>query len=193
MITVGKEALRAVATATQAESTSLDNLQAIVAITGDLITAIAVVVGGLWAYFKLVKNRTYRPRVDVAIAGAWVDAGGARRLHVTTSLRNIGGSMVELIQESTGLGIDGMHAGGGRHVDWVPGPVVSIFESHAWIEPGETVTDDLIAPVVYVELPVRIEVRLIWRWAGGRRNIQVVARKIIWPHDVEPCRTSSQE
>jgi hypothetical protein len=192
MITVDREALRAVVSATSAETTSLDNLQAIVAITGDLITAVAVIVGGVWAYFKLVKNRTYRPRIDVAIAGAWVDAGGARRLHVTTSLRNIGASMVELIQESTGLGVDGMQAGRGRHVDWVPGPVVSIFESHAWIEPGETVTDDLIAPVVYVDLPVRIEVRLIWRWAGGRRNIQVVARKIIWPHDVEPGHTSSQ-
>jgi len=173
------------------DATNLDTLQAIFAILGDLVTIAALVVGGLWAYFKLIKNRTYRPRMDVTITGAWVEVSGVRRLHLTVSLRNIGASEVELVQEGTGLGIDAMQPSTGRHVEWTPGPVVSILQSHAWIEPGETVTEDLVAPVLYDGVPVRIEVRLIWRWAGGRSNIQVVARKIIWPHDVEPDFSST--
>jgi len=49
----------------------LDDIKTIVEIIGTAVTAAAVVIGGSWAYFKFVKGRTYRPRLEVGLSGQW--------------------------------------------------------------------------------------------------------------------------
>jgi hypothetical protein len=57
--------------------------------------------------------------------------------------------------------------------------VFEVLVDHAWIEPGETVSDDLLLDLgASGPVPTLFEARLVWRWRKGG-NIVVFARKFI--------------
>jgi hypothetical protein len=76
--------------ANDAEATFLDNVKTVVDIIGTGVTAAAVIIGGIWAYFKFVKGRTFRPRLEVGLAGQWRLFNGKDLLHARVTLKNIG-------------------------------------------------------------------------------------------------------
>jgi hypothetical protein len=167
----------------QAQSV-VDLVGGIVDIFGGIVSALAVVAAGLWAYFKFVRGRTFRPRLEVEIEGRWQASNGSPQLHVTVSVKNIGLTDVTLLQEGTALFVSRFlgSQGSSAIVDWQPAATLTIFEEHEWIEPAETITDDLLADLHgTAPEPVRIEVHLVWRWRRGNDNIVVKARKILWP------------
>jgi hypothetical protein len=53
----------------------LESWKTVAEIVQAAITSLAVLVGGIWAYFKLVKGRTFRPRVETGIDAAWLGTG----------------------------------------------------------------------------------------------------------------------
>jgi hypothetical protein len=169
---------------------------------GDIVTAVAVVVGGLWAYFKFVRGRTYKPRLSVHIGAQWRKPDGiGDALHVRVRVTNIGASKVSLNQYGTGLII--AFPAVTQHLppdDIVWEPVLlregqerwfEIFKEHSWIEPNETVSDDLLLSLDRPPTIAKLEVRLIWAeflraksnaGNGFRANdIQVFARVVLPP------------
>jgi hypothetical protein len=161
----------------------LENVKAFFDIVSSAATVAAVIAGGLFAYFKFIKGRTFRPRLEVTMAGQWRDVGGHPLLHARVRVKNIGASDVTLLQNGTGLNVS-------RLVHRLPRPpaamswerlrVFTIFEEHQWIEPGETISDDLLINVdVATDDPVLFETRLVWKWGGGQHNITVFARQLI--------------
>jgi hypothetical protein len=70
---------------------------------GTIVTAAAVIIGAIWAYYRFVMDRTYRPRLNVMMEGEWLDAGGARTLLARVRVKNIGNAVVQLQQRGTGL------------------------------------------------------------------------------------------
>ena len=69
-------------------------------------TAVAIIVGGWWAYFKFAKGRTYKPRLSVEMAGQWCTFNSERQVfHVRIRVTNIGASKVTLKRSGTGLRI----------------------------------------------------------------------------------------
>jgi hypothetical protein len=164
------------------EPALLDNVKSVVDIIGTSVTAVALIIGGIWAYFKFVKGRTYRPRLEVELSGQWRLIDGKHLLQAHISVKNIGASVVTLLQNGTGLRVSVL----ARHQPTAPAQVawesLRVFEvlvDHAWIEPGETVSDDLLLDLGAASpLPTLFEARLVWRWRKGG-NIVVFARKII--------------
>ena len=129
------------ATLLQGESATsgLDDAKTVADIVGTLITALAVIVGALWAYYRFVKGRTYRPRLEVSMGGEWFTVDGKRLLLARVRLKNIGASVVELLQKGTGLRVSTLgDSDSPRTVSWMQGRVYTILDEHAWIEPGET-------------------------------------------------------
>lgn len=160
------------------------DLKTIVDIMGTLVTAGAVVVGGLWAYFRFVRDRVYRPRLEVGLFGQWRDVAGASVLHARVTVKNIGATDVELLQEGTALIVESMQVeqpATPSSVQWTPLQASAILEDHQWIEPNETVSDDLFLRLgVSAPEPMLFRCSLRWKW--GRRGgdiVIVVARKII--------------
>jgi hypothetical protein len=166
------------------ESGLLADVKTVVDIVGTTVTAAAVVVGGLWAYFKFVKGRTYRPRLEVGMSGRWRNVDGRRLIHARVAVRNIGASVVTLIQEGTGLRISVLAVDQDpppAAMAWTSMRVFEIFGEHEWIEPGETVSDDVLLDLgVSESLPLLFESRLVWQ-LSGRQSDQVVvfARQVI--------------
>jgi hypothetical protein len=69
-----------------------------------IATAAAVVIGGLWAYFKFVRGRTFKPKLSIDMAGQWRSVTGVGNVfHVRIKVTNIGASKANLRHSGTGL------------------------------------------------------------------------------------------
>ena len=162
-------------------TSGLDNVKTVVDILQALITSAAVVIGGIWAYFKFAQGRTFRPRIEVNMSGQWRNVDESKLLHARIRVKNIGLSKVTLIQKGTGLRVCRMSENErpppGRSA-WMEGQVYKILDKHAWVEPGETVSDELLLNLGVSKFePAMLEARLVWHRRRG--NITVSAKQII--------------
>ena len=166
---------------------------------GSIVTALAVLVGGYWTYFKFVRGRTYRPRLSVDMAGQWRTSGTLDLLHIRIRVTNIGASKVSLNQYGTGLRLSFLaDEQGGAPDDAVWASVAlggdprqartfEILTEHDWIEPGETVSDDLLLNLGRAPSIAKLELALVWSLSRRKsegfdeRDIEVFARRIIPP------------
>jgi hypothetical protein len=172
---------------------SLDNISTAVTITVNTLTAAAVVIGGVWAYFKYAKGRTFRPRLEVILLGQWQNFNGRHLLQARITVKNVGASKIALLQEGTGLKVSLFAKKQPVPPDlakWDRPKVFSVLTEHAWIEPGETVSDDLLLDLATSDpVPTLLEGRLIC--CRRRGNIEVFARKVI-PADATIGDTSRE-
>lgn len=221
---------------TSADASSFKNLAEGIK---NVVTTSAVIIGGIWAYLKFVRGRTYRPRLSVDVAGQWLkldDAGPSRRglaqwilgrpaddsarnvFQTRIRVTNIGASKVSLKQYGTGLLVSfpaQQQPEPPYDFEWDYAPkyrgddqpqTFEILKQHAWIEPGETVSDDLLLDLDRSPEIVRLEVHLVWgpsrrrwrRWLFGsradfsRKDIRVFARRIIPPDTTMIDKVESQ-
>jgi hypothetical protein len=172
---------------TQSSPTVLENIKTISEIVGTVITAIAVLVGGIWAYSKFVRGRTFRPRLALESSGQWHRVDGLAILQVQISVKNIGASKVAVTQTGTGFRISQMNVEQPEPpalVQWAKVKTFAILENHAWIEPGETVIErPLVNLGVAQPLPLRIETRLVMKRSPPLSNIEVNDARYIPPRD----------
>lgn len=158
---------------------SLDELKTLTDILSALVTALAVVVGGLWAYFKLIRGRTFRPHVEVDVLAEWLGKEGHRGIKISVQLKNIGAAKIELLQNGSGMRVKRLS----QYQNDPPaeavwddfGGVYEVFLHHEWIEPGETVIDDLML-VLGPEQIIEVETRIILAWKPS--NVVVHSRRI---------------
>jgi hypothetical protein len=168
-----------------------------------IVTALAVIIGGIWAYRKFIRGRTFKPRVSVDMCAQWhFLAGVGHVLRVRIRVTNIGASKLALTSRGTGLTV-GFPAAmqtsqAHRHTDewwadirWEKLPLLeggdqartfAILKGHEWIEPGETVSDDLLLNIGRDPTIARLEVKLLWqlsRWWWKDKATMFVARQII--------------
>jgi hypothetical protein len=165
---------------------ALDTAKTASDIFASVVTSAALIVGGVWAYFRFVKERTYRPRIDVYMGGEWVGVAGEGLLLLRVRVKNIGAAVVDLRQEGTGLKLScdrGARSKPPAAVAWKTLRVFTILSEHAWIEPGETISDDLLVRLPIDRVPIMLETRLVWTWAGSKTNIVVFARRLLQPVD----------
>ncbi len=169
-----------VRSAMSAES-SLDNVKTWIDIAGTVVTGLAIIVGGIWAYFKFAKGRTFRPRFEVDMSGQWQKVDGKQLLQARIRVKNIGASKVTLLQKGTGLRVSVLakdQPSPPARVKWDSQGVYGVLVEHKWIEPGETVSDDLMLDLGMSEpVPVFFEGRLIWQRFGS--NIEFSAHEVI--------------
>jgi hypothetical protein len=65
--------------------------------------SLALIAGGVWAYFKFVKGRTFRDRLTPTVSGKFVSINESVFLIVTTQLENVGLSRIAFNQEVSSL------------------------------------------------------------------------------------------
>ncbi len=139
----------------------LDNLEKIA-------TVVAIVIGGAWVYFNFSKGRIYKSRLEPRVSGTIMPADGITHLLVTITLKNIGLSKFDIQQEGTALQIlsydplvDPFPA---EKAGWKFLSIFTVFEQHAWIEPGETIEEQKLIVIQGVNhTAFRLELRVISR------------------------------
>src|SRR4051794_24842627 len=70
-----------------------------------LVTAAGIIGGGIWAYYRFIKDRVYSPRLDVRIEASRQPIGGASYLDCAVSVHNVGLSKVKLLHTGSGIRI----------------------------------------------------------------------------------------
>jgi hypothetical protein len=166
----------------------LSDLKTTAEVLSSAVTTTAVIVAGVWTYFKFIKGRGFRPHVDMAMSALWVSDGETFDLVVTLRLKNIGSSKVELIQKGTGIQISRMAdkqspAPTEAHWDSVGG-VFEVFVKHEWIEPSEAIEDELLVRMPCEPQVLQLESRVVLAWK--RENISVHSRRVVTPRLAHP-------
>lgn len=166
-----------------APSQRLNDFKTLVEIGGNIVEAMAILVGGIWAYFRFVKGRTCRMRTEISLSGEWIVVNGLDLLQTRVSIKNIGSSKVGLIQRGTGLRVSVLseeQAEPPGRAQWRSLRVFIIFEEHEWIEPEETVSDEVLLNLNCAEpVSTLLEARLVLARSWPRKNVAVFARRVI--------------
>jgi hypothetical protein len=180
---------------------------------GSIATAGAIIAGGLWAYFNFAKGRTYKPRLSVEITGQWRSVNSQQVFQVRIRVTNIGASKVSLKQSGTGLRISLPAKDQSNSPDsfsWEPVLTTPtdgqptqrtfvIFKDHEWIEPSETISEDLLLNLAPTPTTVLLETRLVWGLSAHAnddsdrlKNVVVFARQIVSPESAIDDNSSHQ-
>jgi hypothetical protein len=145
-----------------------------------IFQGLAIVVAGIWAYFKFFRNRTYRPRLELGLAGRLLGTDADRLLVCTVSAKNVGLSDVPIRQRGTGLRVSSFLAGQPQapfaEPAWQQQVVLSVFSGHQWIEPGETISEDtaMAVPLEAYEA-FKVELRIV----GRKKSIAWKANAVV--------------
>ncbi len=116
-----------------------------------LLRALAILVGGLWAYFKFARGRTFWRRLEPAITAEVVHDGPVAMIVTVLTLKNVGLAQVPIVHEGSALRIYSTETPhkpiGGQPMEWTEQGIRSVFEEHDWVESGETICDEQLIPV----------------------------------------------
>jgi hypothetical protein len=152
-------------------------------------TAVGIVVGGVWAYFKFIKDRIYRPRVNLTVEAGHVTVDGVRFLACRATIENKGASKLK-VQDGTVLIVRTGSVGEGALLatHWSSNEddataMVKVFGKHEWLESTEIVCDDVMVRLEGSETTIyRVELRLLVghpSWRSG--NIAITSPLIVLP------------
>jgi hypothetical protein len=118
---------------------------------------LAYVVGGIWAYFKFFRGRTFRPRLEPSVAAHLQRRAPQRLLTVAVKVKNVGLSRVGLLQEGTGVRVYRRDEG----LQWRRVTTLEILKGHGWIEPAETIEEHVLTEIPGEDPPaLKIELTL---------------------------------
>ena len=128
-----------------ATSATSDQFANVLTAVESALTSLGILAGGLWAYYTYFRGRTFRSRLEPAVGGRVSVSGDLLFLVATVELKNVGLGKVPIQQRGTALRVYGGHARGGEGetvcIEWERLDTLSVFEKHAWVEPGETIRD----------------------------------------------------
>ena len=137
-------------------------------------TIIAILVGGFWTYFHFIKGRIYRPRLIAKIDGSIKIENDQIYLLVTSTISNVGKSVVELKSEGTAIRVHGheriFQPEGIQAVDWDRLGTYPVFEKHGWLEGEETIEEERLFLLPASE------------FRAFRLELRVISNQIAWTH-----------
>ncbi len=113
----------------------------IASLAQSIATIVAIILGAIWAYYKFVKNRVFKNKLELQLSGRIISKDDKNYLVHSIQVKNVGSSKVQIENSKSGLLISGYSDGLGDDEDV---GVVQVLERHEWIEPGETVSEENI-------------------------------------------------
>lgn len=133
------------------QADTLSTVQAVADIVQKAAAAVAIVGTAGWAYFKFVRGRTFRRRLELTISGEVRRGPGIVYLLTNSTAKNIGLSKFEIDHEKSGLRVM-THASEGavtepRLAEWQPLSTWPVFEAHKLLEPGEPAAEELLIEI----------------------------------------------
>lgn len=148
---------------------------------GSVTQSLALIAGGVWAYFKFVKGRTFQDRLTTTVSGRFVPIGGSVFLVVTTRLQNVGLSRISFNQELSSLVV----------FEYVPSEVVEILslesnrlasfqvfsDNDRYIEPNEMIERQCLITLPWISnIGYQLECRIATDSGYGWRATAIVDR-----------------
>jgi len=148
----------------------MTNLSYIIDVIQKIISILAIIAGGLFTYYKFIKGRVYRSRLEPDITGEIIQINDIYYLKIIVSIKNIGISKILINKEGTAISkyfnrtiVENTQL---NKVEWDETKFVSfdVFIDHSTLESGEYIGDNLL-----IILPrdrfdaIKIELRIVSR------------------------------
>lgn len=123
-----------------------------VQITSDIVKTLAILVGGIWAYIKFARGRTFAYRIELTVAPQLMRSEkGGTFLYVTVTLKNSGLARVPLDRQLkfiTTYDTTRVSWNDGRNHEWGKELLLTpVFDDHDFMEPGESISEDVVIPL----------------------------------------------
>lgn len=118
------------------------------------LAGVAILVGGPWAFFRFIRHRTFKRRIELEVGGEVIRDEGRLRLLATCRAKNIGLVRFPIEAEGTGLqvyshGVESTEPEPeGTLAEWREMGIWRTFAGRELLEPGEPAEDQLL-----IELP----------------------------------------
>jgi hypothetical protein len=136
---------------------TLDNAETAASLLSNLVTAVAVLIGGFWAYFKFFKGRTFSLRATIETSGTWCTVDERHLLRFRVILKNTGSSKFTYLSAGTRFVVSRLTVLQGEHragtVPWERiGAGHELFADRPnsgilhtwWLEPEESAVDEFL-------------------------------------------------
>jgi hypothetical protein len=159
--------------------TKLEHWSKVFGIVDTVLKIVAVILGGLFAYWKFFMGRTFHPRLEPAVTATARTEDDQVFLKVSCKLKNVGLSSIDLDRELSVIRVflqDLAPATDLGEVRWRDDSdlAVDVFQSHDWIEGGETIEDAHLFVFPHVEnRACRVELQVF----RLRRNLKERVRE----------------
>ena len=158
-----------------------------------IIKIVGILVGAVWAYYKFVKGRMFRPRLEPSVSGETFRKNDRDYLIASIALKNVGTSKVEIKQAGTALRVfgsptsatDDAEPSTQASADWKRIVTLSVFEKHGWIESAELIHDQILVAIPADQLALKLELRIVGQ------GLEWNAKKIVPVIAVEPEKPKS--
>lgn len=161
----------------------------------NVATVAALLVAGVWTYYLFIKGRVLKCRLEAKVAGELICFNTKRYICISAELTNVGSSKVEIPRE--GLYLDVFAQGAHPEISaedaasvkvlstkWEPLLPFDVLTRHEWIEPTETIRDQVLVEILTSDsVAYRIDFVI---YASGMRWM---ATSIVWPKPTEKVTT----
>jgi hypothetical protein len=162
----------------------------------NLVQAVALLVGGIWVYFKFINSRTFARRAALDLDASLVTIDAQQVIRVEVVLRNTGLSYIPLRPHRQVLTLWATGASDflpGANLVWREWMVSEVFTSDIGVESQEAIKDLALLPVdpeggPWLAFRIRAEAWAEPRWKWSRR-VSWVTHTII---PAEQNRTESR-
>ena len=175
-------------TTTSTGSQALADTQRVVDIVSKIITSAAVVIGGIWAYYRFGKERPYEANLELTVSGEATRKDGTIYLRTVANATNIGSAKWGLFHPLTALRVltceHTTDVEKCKEVDWVHLETWRLFADQEHLEPNEPTVDAHLIQVLeekeYAALKLEVYVTSSEKEAEGLENMDSwVATSII--------------
>jgi hypothetical protein len=142
-----------------------------------IATTAGIILGGIAAYYKFLRGRVFKSRLDISMSSSVVRVDQDTFLQTQAQVKNTGSSVITFVLNDsilTVFGTNHAHRGMADESTWgIIATVDAIGErKHKWIEPGETIYLNWL-----IDLPRDLN------HAALKSELYLSARKIIWQAD----------
>jgi hypothetical protein len=116
-------------------------------VVNNIVTSSAVVIGGIWAYLKFIRGRTFAYRAELGISSSLQQSTDCLYLSVAITFRNTGLSKIPLNKDMKVVRLFSIVDAVDRNLSvsrWKRIFTLPILDEHDWVEAQESVTDSVI-------------------------------------------------
>jgi hypothetical protein len=109
----------------------------------------AILIGGAWAYFKFIRGRVFKSRVDVQVDASLLQIGTENAVSATVRVQNIGLSRFRFARGESKIAVFWCPSGGWPAVSdlWTELATSPLFPDQEAIEGGETIVEQWVLPL----------------------------------------------
>jgi len=160
----------------------------------NVIQGLALVAGGVWAYFKFAKGRTFRDRLTLTGSGRFISIDGSVFLVATMQLKNVGLSRIAFDQKVSSLVVS-------NYVTSEPAAIMSVRsnslgtfqvfgEKDRYIEPNELLERQTLIALPHVSsIGYQLEFEVLSDTGYAWRATSIVDKSAFSHNDVgKPTR-----